>query len=103
MIAVMRAAGKQYKVSKGDFVSIERLACEIGAKVEFPDVLLIEDEGKIKLGTPFVAGATVMASVIDQKRHKTVLIFKKNRRKNYRRKNGHRQYVTVLRVDDIKH
>jgi large subunit ribosomal protein L21 len=99
----MKTRGKQYKVSEGDFISVEKLACEIGAKIEFPDVLMIEDNGKVKLGTPFVTGAAVTASVVNQKRRKTVLIFKKSRRKNYRRKNGHRQPVTILKVENIKH
>jgi large subunit ribosomal protein L21 len=99
----MKACGKRYKVSEGDFISVEKLACEVGATIEFPDVLMIEDSGEVKLGTPFVAGAAVTASVVVQKRRKTVLIFKKSRRKNYRRKNGHRQPVTILKVENIRH
>jgi large subunit ribosomal protein L21 len=99
----MKTGGRQYKVSEGDFISVEKISCEVGEKVEFPDVLMIESDGKIKLGTPLVAGAIVTASVVDQKRCKTVLIFKKSRRKNYRRKNGHRQPITILKVENIKH
>ncbi|MDR1375748.1 MAG: 50S ribosomal protein L21 [Holosporaceae bacterium] len=103
MLAVVKASGKQYKVAVGDFMSVEKLAGEIGAKIEFSDVLMIEDNGEVKVGTPLVSGATVTASVVDQKKRKTVLIFKKSRRKNYRRKNGHRQPVTILKVENIRH
>jgi large subunit ribosomal protein L21 len=102
MLAVMRTGGQQYKVKAGDFVSVEKLPYEIGANVEISDVLMIEDDGKVEIGTPLVAGAVVMANVVEQKKRKTVLIFKKSRRKNYRRKNGHRQPVTILRIEDIK-
>jgi large subunit ribosomal protein L21 len=103
MLAVIKTGGKQYKVSKGDLVLVEKLLHKVGDKVEISDVLMIADEGKIKLGSPVVNGAVVTASVVDQKKSKTVLIFKKNRRKNYRRKNGHRQPVTILRIEDIRH
>lgn len=103
MLAVIRTGGKQYKVSKGDFISVEKLPSDIGSSVEISDVLMMEDNGKAVIGSPLVPGATVLASVIDQKKQKTILIFKKSRRKNFRRKNGHRQPVTILRIDDIKH
>lgn len=103
MLAVIETGGKQYKVEKGGFVSVEKLSCEIGTSLEIKDVLMIDDGGKITVGTPTVDGAVVTANVIDQKRQKKVLIFKKSRRKNYRRKNGHRQPVTILKIEDIKH
>lgn len=103
MLAVIKTGGKQYKVGKGDFVSVEKLTHEIGTSIEIKDVLMTEDNGNVVVGTPFVPGAIVTASIIDQKRQKKILIFKKSRRKNYRRKNGHRQPVTILRIDDIKH
>ncbi|MDR0968485.1 MAG: 50S ribosomal protein L21 [Holosporaceae bacterium] len=102
MLAVMRTGGKQYEVKAGDFVSVEKLPYEIGANVEIPDVLMIEDDGKVEVGTPFISGAIITASVADQKKRKTVLVFKKSRRKNYRRKNGHRQPVTILKIEGIK-
>lgn len=102
MLAVIRTGGKQYKVSEGDFVSVEKLPSDIGSSVEIKEVLMIDDNGKITIGTPFVSGAVVTASVIDQKKRKTVLIFKKSHRKNFRRKNGHRQLVTILKIDSIK-
>jgi large subunit ribosomal protein L21 len=103
MLAVMRTGGQQYKVREGDYISVEKLPYEIGASVEISDVLMIEDDGKVQLGTPVVSGAVVTASVADQKKRKTILVFKKSRRKNYRRKNGHRQPVTVLKIEAIKH
>lgn len=102
MLAVIRTGGKQYKVSEGDFVSVDKIPFEVGSSVEIKEVLMTDDNGKITVGTPLVAGAVVTANVVDQKRNKTVLIFKKSHRKNFRRKNGHRQPVTILRIDGIK-
>ncbi|MDR0631802.1 MAG: 50S ribosomal protein L21 [Holosporaceae bacterium] len=103
MLAVIKTGGRQYKVKEGSFISVERLLQEIGAAVEVSDVLMIEDNGKIKLGNPTISGAAVKASVVEQKKLKTVLVFKKSRRKNYRRKNGHRQPTTILKIESIKH
>ena len=102
MLAIIKSGGKQYKVNEGDFLSVEKLAFPVGEKIEISDVLMIEDNGKTVVGTPMVSGAKVTASVIDQKKQKTVLIFKKSHRKNYRRKNGHRQPVTILKIESIK-
>jgi large subunit ribosomal protein L21 len=96
MLAVMKTGGKQYKISKGDFVSVEKLQCEVGSSIEIKDVLMIEDNGKVVVGKPTIAGATVLASIVEQKKHGTVLIFKKSRRNIYRRKNGHRHCATIL-------
>ncbi|MDR3180002.1 MAG: 50S ribosomal protein L21 [Holosporaceae bacterium] len=103
MLAVIKTGGKQYKVRAGDFVSVEKLSCAIGEPVEIKDVLMTENNGKVTLGTPIVSGAVVKASVVDQKKQKTILVFKKSRRKNYRRKNGHRQPVTILKIEEIIH
>ena len=103
MLAVIKVSGKQYKVRKGDFFSVEKLPYEVEQSVEISDVLMTESDGKVVLGNPLVSGAKVIASVVAQKRRGTVLIFKKSHRKNYRRKNGHRQPITVLRVEEIKH
>ncbi|MDR1982988.1 MAG: 50S ribosomal protein L21 [Holosporaceae bacterium] len=103
MLAVMRTGGQQYKVKEGDFVSVEKLPHEVGTSLEISDVLMIENKGKVQLGTPIIVGAIVKASVVEQKRRDTVLVFKKSRRKNYRRKNGHRQPVTILKIESIKH
>ncbi|MBE6446900.1 MAG: 50S ribosomal protein L21 [Alphaproteobacteria bacterium] len=101
MLAVVRTGGKQYKVKEGDVISVEKLLDE-GAKVELSDVLMIDNDGKVKVGTPNVEGAMVTASILKQKKQKTVYVFKKHRRKNYRRKNGHRQVVSILKIEAIK-
>lgn len=101
MLAIIKSGGKQYKVNEGDFLSVEKLASSVGEKIEISDVLMIEDNGKTILGTPIVPGAKVTASVVEQKKRRTVLIFKKSHRKNYRRKNGHRQSVTILKIENI--
>ena len=103
MLAVIKTGGKQYKVAEGDFVLVEKLPYEIGASVEISDVLMTEKDGAVVFGSPLVPGAKVIANVIDQKKQKTILIFKKSRRKNYRRKNGHRQPVTILKIESIQH
>lgn len=99
MFAVIRTGGKQYKVVKDDVITVEKLAGEPGAAVTLADVLMIGDgaEARTKL-----AGAAVTAEVVEQIKADKVIIFKKKRRHNYRRKNGHRQELTVLRVTGIE-
>ena len=94
MFAVIRTGGKQYKVSSGDVVAVEKLDGNVGDKLEISDVLMVGD----KLG----AKATVLAEVVRQFRDAKVTIFKKRRRHNYRRKKGHRQYLTEIKITDIK-
>ncbi|HVJ51136.1 MAG TPA: 50S ribosomal protein L21 [Aliidongia sp.] len=101
MFAVIRTGGKQYKVAKNDVIFVEKLPGEAGASVELADVLMIGDEAGVTAGTPELGGALVTATVLEQKRDDKVIVFKKKRRHNYRRKNGHRQYLTVLRITDI--
>jgi large subunit ribosomal protein L21 len=101
MFAVIRTGGKQYKVSKDDVITVERLVGDAGAKLEFTDVLAIGDGSDTTFGTPLVAGARVTAAVLEQTQGDKIIVFKKERRKNYRRKRGHRQQVTVLRITDI--
>ena len=102
MFAVIRTGGKQYKVAKNDVILVETLAGEAGQEVTFNEVLMLGEDSGLKLGQPLVAGAKVTATVLDQTQADKVLIFKKNRRHNYRRKRGHRQKLTVLRILDIK-
>ena len=103
MFAVIRTGGKQYKVAKNDVLTVEKLAGEPGSTVELGDVLMLGGEGaETKTGAPTLAGVSVAAEVVEQKRGEKVIIFKKRRRHNYRRKNGHRQELTVLRITDIK-
>ncbi|MDR2268342.1 MAG: 50S ribosomal protein L21 [Holosporaceae bacterium] len=104
MLAVIGACGKQYKVKSGDFIVVDRLPLEVGSLTEIRDVFMItEEQGRVIVGNPIIAGAVVKASVHEQKKHKTVLVFKKSRRKNYRRRNGHRQPLTVLKIEEILH
>ncbi len=95
MFAIFKTGGKQYKVQKGEVLSVEKLDAD--KEVVFEEVLMAGD----KVGTPFVAGAKVKAEVVDQIRDDKVIVFKKKRRQNYRRKQGHRQYLTVIKITDI--
>ena len=101
MYAVVRSGGKQIRVAPGDSVWVERLAGEVGSTVELPEVLLISGDGEAKVGTPTVAGAKVVGTITDQGRGEKITIFKMKRRKGYRRKQGHRQHYTQLRIDSI--
>ena len=99
--AVIRTGGKQYRVAPGDVLRIERLAGEVGASVEFEEVLLAAGDGAIRIGTPLVEGARVRAEIVGQGRARKILVFKKKKRKNYRRRRGHRQAITTVRVTEI--
>jgi len=101
MYAVIRTGGKQYRVAKDEVVFVETLDAEEGASVTLEDVLMIGEGAAAKTGTPRLAGAKVTATVLEQKLDDKILVFKKKRRHNYRRKNGHRQALTVLRIPDI--
>ena len=101
MFAVIRTGGKQYRVVPNDVVKVEKLEAEPGATYTFSEVLAVGGEAGTTVGAPLVEGASVTATVIAQDRLDKVIIFKKRRRQNSRRKNGHRQHVTVLRIADI--
>lgn len=100
MYAVIKTGGKQYKVTEGEFLKVEKLAGEIGDKIEFAEVLMIGGE-KITVGAPIVAGASVTAKIAAQGRDKKILVFKSKRRKNSRKLRGHRQHRTVLKIEKI--
>jgi large subunit ribosomal protein L21 len=100
--AVIKTGGKQYRVSPGDLLTVEKLDGEPGADVAFTEVLAATLGGSLKVGTPMLSGARVTATVLRQGRGKKILVFKKKRRKNYRRRQGHRQYLTTLRVTGIE-
>ena len=102
MFAIIRTGGKQYKVASGDVIAVEKLAGEPGATLELAEVLMVGDGAAISTGTPLVAGATVSAELIEHRRADKIIVFKKKRRQNYRRKNGHRQHQTVLRITEIR-
>jgi large subunit ribosomal protein L21 len=101
MFAVIRTGGKQYKVAAGDVIAVEKLAGEAGATIELGDVLMVGDGATVSTGTPLISGASVSAELVEQRRADKIIVFKKKRRHNYRRKNGHRQYQTVLRITEI--
>lgn len=100
--AVIRTGGKQYRVTPGDVIRVEKLAGEPGAAVEFTEVLMTGEEGAVRIGTPLLAGARVTGQVVQQGKAKKILVFKKKRRKNYRRHQGHRQQFTAVRVTTIE-
>ena len=101
MFAVIKTGGKQYRVQENSILRIEKLPIEAGNKVTFDEVLMISEKGKVSIGAPMLAGATVEGKVIDQMRDRKVVIFKKKRRQNYRRKKGHRQHLTVVQIGKI--
>jgi large subunit ribosomal protein L21 len=97
MFAVIKTGGKQYRVVPGDVIKVEKLEVEAGSTIALDQVLMVGDQ----IGTPLVAGASVAAEVVAQDRGPKIIVFKKKRRQNYRRKNGHRQDITVLRITEI--
>jgi large subunit ribosomal protein L21 len=101
MFAVIKTGGKQYKVAANDIIKIEKLQGDLGEVIEFTDVLIMGKDGDVKLGSPLLANTKVQATILDQIRDDKVIIFKKNRRHNYRRKNGHRQFLTVVQITDL--
>ena len=101
MYAVIRTGGKQYKVAPEDVLQIEKIDGAAGEAVQFGDVLMVGGEGEPVFGAPLVSGATVSAEVVEQGRGPKVIIFKKRRRQNYRRKRGHRQEFTLVRITEI--
>ena len=101
MYAVIRSGGKQYRVAPGQTVRLEKVTGDVGSKVELGEVLLVENEGKIQVGSPVVANAKIEATVLEHDRAKKILVFKKKRKKQYRRTQGHRQDYTAVRIDSI--
>ena len=101
MFAVVKTGGKQYKVTPGDTIQVEKLAGEVGEQVVLEEVLLVEDDGAVKVGRPLLEGARVTAEIVGQDRHPKIIVFKMKRRKNYRRKAGHRQPFTALKILEI--
>ena len=101
MYAIIRSGGKQYRAQVGATIDVDRLPNEIGDEVALDDVLLIANGDDTVVGTPKVSGAVVKATVVEQFRGKKIIVYKYRQRTNYRRKQGHRQYYTRLRIDDI--
>jgi large subunit ribosomal protein L21 len=101
MFAVLKTGGKQYKVAKDDVIHVERLPGEAGAQVVFDQVLLLGEGAEATAGAPLIAGASVAGTLLEQVQADKIIIFKKRRRHNYRRKRGHRQQLSVIRIDEI--
>jgi large subunit ribosomal protein L21 len=102
MYAVVRSGGKQVRVEPGQSVRLEKLPGEVGAAVELPEVLMVGGEGTTRVGAPLVEGAKVVGTITAQARGPKIIVFKFKRRKNYRRKQGHRQAYTEVRVEGIE-
>jgi large subunit ribosomal protein L21 len=102
MFAVIRTGGKQYKVAPNDVIAVERLDGDPGAQIELGEVLMVGDGAEVATGTPLIQGASVAAELIEHRRADKIIVFKKKRRHNYRRKNGHRQHQTILRITEIR-
>lgn len=101
MYAIVDIAGQQVKVEKEQKVIVNRLEGEVGAKVEFEEVLLIDNDGKVVLGNPFVENAKVTATILSHLKGDKVIIFKKKRRKSYQKASGHRQFLTQIQIENI--
>ncbi len=101
MFAVLKTGGKQYKVSQGDVIQVEKLEGNVGDEVTLDQVLMISEDETVDVGSPVLEGSQVTGEIIDQAKGKKIIVFKKHRRKNYRRKNGHRQLITHLKITKI--
>lgn len=102
MYAVIETGGKQYRVQKGDTLRIEKLDGQPGSEYKFDRVLLVAEDGKVKIGTPTVEKASVLGKILKEDKEEKLVIFKYKRRKNYKWKQGHRQKVSVVKIEDIK-
>ena len=102
MYAIIKTGGKQYRVSPGQTLRVEKLDGNVGETVELDNVLLVGGGEGVQIGTPSVAGAAVSAEIVEQGRAKKIIVFKKKRRKGYHKKQGHRQYYTGLRITEIR-
>lgn len=101
MYAIVDIAGQQFKIEKGQEVYVHRLEGKEGSKVDFDQVLLMDNDGKVNVGTPFIDGARVTATIIEHLKGNKVLVFKKKRRKGYQKLNGHRQYLSLIKIESI--
>ena len=101
MFAVLKTGGKKYKVAQGDVIQVEKLEGNVGDKVTLDQILMIGEEDKVDVGAPILDGSKVTCEIIDQTKGPKILVFKKKRRKKYRRTNGHRQLITYLKITDI--
>ena len=101
MYAIVEIAGQQFKVEKGRTLYTHRLQGDVDAALVFDKVLLVDNDGSITIGAPIVDGATINAKIVEHLKGEKVIVFKKKRRKGYKKKNGHRQYLTKILIEDI--
>lgn len=101
MFAVVKTGGKQYRVAVNDVIQVEKLAGDAGSSIEFPEVLMVGNDQGVQVGTPLLSGVPVTGEILEQTRGEKILVFKKKRRHQYRRRAGHRQELTVIRVTGI--
>jgi large subunit ribosomal protein L21 len=101
MYAVVKTGGKEYRISQGDLVRVEKMEGKVGDQVTMKDVLMVSQEGQVQVGNPLLANAVITGEIVQQVKGKKVLTYKMKRRKNYRRTKGHRQTYTYIRVNDI--
>ena len=101
MYAVVKTGGKEYRISEGDLIRVEKMAGKVGDQVTMKDILMVSQEGQVQIGNPLLANAVITGEIVQQVKGKKVLTYKMKRRKNYRRTKGHRQTYTYIRVNDI--
>ncbi|MCD6506695.1 50S ribosomal protein L21 [Candidatus Poribacteria bacterium] len=102
MYAIFRSGGKQHRVAVGDLIDVEKLDVPVGERITIDDVLMVYGDGEVRVGNPKVEGAAIIAEVVAHGKDRKVIVYKFKKRKNYRRKRGHRQYYTRLRIEEIK-
>lgn len=103
MYAIMKTGGKQYKVGEGNIIKVEKLPAEVGEKITFEEIIFLTDgEGNVKIGDPHISGAKVIAEVLEQGRDKKIVVYKYKKRKNYHKKQGHRQPFTRIKIEKIE-
>jgi large subunit ribosomal protein L21 len=102
MYAIVNSGGKQYKVQEGEIVKVEKLSGNVGDKISFDKVLMFSDGDKVNVGTPLLEKAAVNGHIVEQGKNKKIIVFKYKRRKRYRRKQGHRQQFTAVKIESIK-
>jgi large subunit ribosomal protein L21 len=101
MYAVVKTGGKEYRISQGDLIRVEKMEGKVGDQVTMKDILMVSHEGQVQVGNPLLANAVITGEIVQQVKGKKVLTYKMKRRKNYRRTKGHRQTYTYIRVNDI--
>ncbi len=102
MLAVIKTGGKQYLVKEGDELEVEKIEGEVGKEIVFDKVLLLEKQGKVKIGTPYVEGARVLGKILEQKKGKKIVVLKYKKKRRYRVKKGHRQLLTKIKIEKIQ-